>query len=258
MTHSSSHLEQCFLLRIVDLYSINNAYAISVYGNFKQNVPYLVLLLYTEIMMSHTFYFHFHLFSKSFFSFFFIWSACSLKMCSRKDASPNYFEFSKNQTRIGRYVWFQKSYKWKFYFESCFQLQKINNLEQCDKSKEVYRSEKQGEALSAIRKTIIHDAENLGLVPIYEAKSGEKSTMDQELDICNRVYKIATYNMRRVCVTIKKYNVGKPPYIQIRLFTAKENEAMKQVAYVNYILNEFKELSQILGGFMFVDNCKPQ
>ena len=82
--------------------------------------------------------------------------------------------------------------------------------------------------------------------------------MDQELDICNRVYEIATYNMRRVCVTIKKHNVNEPPYIQIRLFTAKEIGDLKQVANVNYTLNEFKELSQILGMFMFVDNCKPQ
>ena len=82
--------------------------------------------------------------------------------------------------------------------------------------------------------------------------------MDQELDICNRVYEIATYNMRRVCVTIKKYNVNKHPYMQIRLFTAKENEAMKQVVYVNYTLIEFKELSQIFEEFMFADNCKPQ
>ena len=107
-------------------------------------------------------------------------------------------------------------------------------------------------------KTVIQDVENLGLVPIYEAKSGRESTMDQELDICNRVYEIATYNMRRVCVTIKKYNVSKPPYIQIRLFIAKENEDLKQVAYVNYTLNEFKELAQILGDFMFIDNCKHQ
>ena len=82
--------------------------------------------------------------------------------------------------------------------------------------------------------------------------------MDQELEICNRVYEIATYNMRRGCVTIKKCSVNKRPYIQIRLFTAKENEAIKQVANVNYTLNEFKELSQILGDFTFVDNCKPQ
>ena len=178
-------------------------------------------------------------------------------MYSRKDTSPNYIEFSKIQTRIGRFFWFQKPYKGKFYFEPCFQLLKIIDLEQFEKSQQVYLSEKEGEALSTIRKTVIYD-ENLGLVPIYEAKSGKESTMDQELEICNRVYKKATYNMRRVCVTIKKYSVNKPPYIQIRLFTAKENEAMKQVAYVNYTLNEFKELSQILGDFLFVDNCKPQ
>ena len=55
----------------------------------------------------------------------------------------------------------------------------------------------------------------LKLLDSYEAKSGKESPMDQELDICNRVYEIATYNMRRVCVTFKKYNVNKPP-IQIR------------------------------------------
>ena len=119
-------------------------------------------------------------------------------MYSRKDTSPNYIEFLKNQTRIGRFVWFQKSYKGKFYFEPCFQLLKINNLGQFEKSQQVYLSEKEGEALSTMRNTVIHDAENLGLVPIYEAKPGKESTMDQELEICNRVYEIATYNMRRV------------------------------------------------------------
>ena len=95
-------------------------------------------------------------------------------------------------------------------------------------------------------------------VTIYEAKFGKESTMDEELDICNRVYEIAIYFMSGVCVTIKKYTENKPPYIQIRLFTAKENDAMKQVGYVQYTLNEFKELSQILGDLMIVDNCKPQ
>ena len=47
--------------------------------------------------------------------------------------------------------------------------------------------------------------------------------------------------MRRVCVAIKKFNVNKPPYIQIWLLTAKENEAKKQV---NYTLNEFKEMTR--------------
>ena len=73
--------------------------------------------------------------------------------------------------------------------EPCFQLLKINDLGQFEKSQQVYLSEKEGETKSAIRNIVIHDAENLELVPIYEAKSCKESTMDQELDICNRVYK---------------------------------------------------------------------
>ena len=143
-------------------------------------------------------------------------------MYSRKVDSPNYIEFSENQKRIGRFVWFQRSYKGKLYLEPCFQLLKINDLGQFEKSQQVYFSEKEGEAISAIRNTVIHDAENLGLVPIYETKSGKESTMDQELDICNRVYEIATYNMRRVCVTIKKYSVNKPPYSDSTLHCKSE------------------------------------
>ena len=59
---------------------------------------------------------------------------------------------------------------------------------QFEKSQQVYLSEKEEEAISAIRITVSHDAENLGLLPIYEAKSCKESTMDQEPDICNRVY----------------------------------------------------------------------
>ena len=129
----------------------------------------------------------------------------------------------------------------------------------CDNSKkkqQVYLGEKEGEIITAIINTVIHDAENLGLVPILELTSDNESTLDQELANCNKVYDIVTYKKRNVCVTIN--NVNKPPYIQNRLFTAKENEAMKQVAYVNYTLNKFKELSQIFGDFMSVENCNVQ
>ena len=142
----------------------------------------------------------------------------------------------KNQTRVGRFVWFQKSYKGKTYFEPCFQILKVKDVGQFEKFQQVFLGEKEGEAISAIRNTVIHDAENFSLLPIYEAKSVKESTMDQELDICNGVCEIATYNMRKLCVTVKKYNVNKLFYIQVRFFTAKENEAMKYVAYVNYTL----------------------
>ena len=99
---------------------------------------------------------------------------------------------------------------------------------------------------------------NLGLVPVLEPYSDKDSTMEQELANCHAVYDVATYKKRRVCVTIKKYSVNKPPYIQIRLFFAKQNEVLKQVAYVNYTLNEFKELAQFLGDFIIVENSNDQ
>ena len=102
-------------------------------------------------------------------------------MYSRKETSPNYIEFSKNQTRIGRFSWSQKSYKGKIYFEHCFQLFKKNELGQLEKRQQVYLGEKEGEAISAIRNTVIHDAENLGLVPILELTSEKESTRIRSL-----------------------------------------------------------------------------
>ena len=62
--------------------------------------------------------------------------------------------------------------------------------------------------------------------------------MKQELASCNKMYDIATHKGRQVCVTIKKYNVNKPPNFQIRLSTAKEKKALKKAAYVNYTVYE--------------------
>ena len=106
--------------------------------------------------------------------------------------------------------------------------------------------------MSVIRNTVIHNAENFGLVPLLEPYFGNDSTMEQELANYHTVYDIATYKKRRVCVTIKKYSVNKPHYIQFRLFTAKEKEDLKQVSYVNYTLNEFKELNRPSLGRLYV------
>ena len=176
-------------------------------------------------------------------------------MYSRKDILPNYIEFAKNQNRIGRFSRSQKPYNGKIYVEPCFQLLKKKGSGQIEKTQQ---GENEGEGISAIRNTVVHNAENLGLVPVLEPYSEKDSTMEQELANCHAVYDVATYKKRRVCVTIKKYSVNKPPYKSIRFFTAKENEVLKQVAYVNYTLNEFKELAQVLGYFMFVKNCNVQ
>ena len=99
-------------------------------------------------------------------------------MYSRKDTRPNFIEFSKNQGRIGRFACSQKSYKGKIHFEPCFQPFKKIELGQNEKRQQTYLGEKEEEAISAIRNTVIHDAENLRLVPILELTSDKESTMD--------------------------------------------------------------------------------
>ena len=88
---------------------------------------------------------------------------------------------------------------------------------QLGKRQQVYLGEKEEEGISVIRNNGFHDAENLGFVPLLE----KESTMEQELADCNKMYDIATYHRTQACVTIKKYYVNKPPYIQIRLIFAK-------------------------------------
>ena len=121
------------------------------------------------------------------------------KIYSRKDILPNYFEFVKNQKRIGRFSWSQKPYNGKIYFVPCFQLLKKNESGQIEKTQQVYLGEKEGERISAIRNTVIHDAENLGLVPVLELYSDKDSSMEQELANCHAVHDVATYKKRRVC-----------------------------------------------------------
>ena len=82
--------------------------------------------------------------------------------------------------------------------------------------------------------------------------SDKDSNMEQELANCHAVYDIATYKKRRLCVTVKKCVTR---YIQIRLFTATENELLKQVAYVKYVYNERIQRNRpSFGNFMFVEN----
>ena len=51
---------------------------------------------------------------------------------------------------------------------------------------------------------MVYYTENHEFEPIDKAKSGKESTMDHVLGICYGVYEIVTFDIRRVCVTIKK------------------------------------------------------
>ena len=84
----------------------------------------------------------------------------------------------------------------EIHFEDCFQLIKKNDeLGQLEKRQQGYLGEKEGEAISAIRNNVVHDAEQVGLLPILELTPDKDSSMDQELANCTILYDIATYKI---------------------------------------------------------------
>ena len=181
--------------------------------------------------MTHIVYCHFHLLSKSFLPFLFIWSIWSPieKSIQEKTIIPIILKIKKSSKNCETCS-VPKNLPGESLFWTLFSTVQENWVGIFRKSQLVYLGKKEREAISAIRITVIQDAESLGIVLILEVTSDKESTTDHELANCSNVFDIATYKRRQVCVTIKKYIVNKPPYIQIRLFTAKENEAIKQVA----------------------------
>ena len=76
---------------------------------------------------------------------------------------------------------------------------------------------------------------------------------------CNNVTKqeISVGKNRRLYVTFIQYIQDNPAsiYVQIRLFCRKESNEFKQVTYVSYRMEEFKELIENLKDFSNIEQC---
>ena len=73
--------------------------------------------------------------------------------------------------------------------------------------------------------------------------------MDEQLKLSHRVVDVVDRTNRKICVTLLRYNVDKPEssYAQVQLFARKkEDEKFQQVVYVNYKLEEFIFLLDVM------------
>ena len=73
--------------------------------------------------------------------------------------------------------------------------------------------------------------------------------MDEQLKLAHKVVDVVDRANRKICVTLLRYNVEKleNPYAQVRLSARKkEDEKFQQVGYVNYKLEEFIYLLDVM------------
>ena len=73
--------------------------------------------------------------------------------------------------------------------------------------------------------------------------------MDEQLEIVHKVIDVVDCPKGRICVTVLRYKLDNPEtsYAQIRLFgRKKEEEKFQQIVYVNYRLDEFVYLLDVM------------
>ena len=73
--------------------------------------------------------------------------------------------------------------------------------------------------------------------------------MEEQLKLVHKVIDVVDRPNRRICVTLLRYKVDNPEtsYAQVRLFgRKKEEEEFQQIVYVNYRLDEFIYLLDVM------------
>ena len=102
-----------------------------------------------------------------------------------------------------------------------------------------------------LRNQLVNAAENFAreenLTPVLIPTMSKD--MDEQLKLAHKVVDLVDRTNRKNCVTLLRYNVDKPEssYAPVQLFARKkEDEKYQQVDYVNYKLEEFIYLLDVI------------
>ena len=80
-------------------------------------------------------------------------------------------------------------------------------------------------------------------------KSTLSKDMEEQLKLVHKAIDVVDCPNRRICLTLLRYKVEKPEtsYAQVRLLRRKtEEEKVQQIVYVNYKLDEFLHLLDVM------------
>ena len=160
----------------------------------------------------------------------------------------DYVDFGKCQDRFVRFSWSKN--------DSNYLDVKLKLFTKDDKKEfRLVQNLTTGEAyfnqFMRLRNQLVNAAENFAreeiLTPVLIPTMSKD--MDEELKLAHKVVDVVDRANRKICVTLLRYNVDKPEksYVQVRLFARKkEDEKFQQVVYVNYKLEEFIYLLEIM------------
>ena len=160
----------------------------------------------------------------------------------------DYVDFGKCQDRFGRFSWSKN--------DSNYLDVKLEVFRKDDKKEfRLVQNLTMGEAdfnqFMRSRNQLVNAAENFAreenLTPVVIPTMSRD--IDEQLKLAHKVVDVVDRANRKICVTLPRYNVDKPEsyYAQVRFFARKkEDEKLQQVVYVNYKLEEFIYLLDVM------------
>ena len=102
-----------------------------------------------------------------------------------------------------------------------------------------------------LRNQLVTAAENFAkeenLTPVHITTMSKD--MDEQFKLSDKVVEVVDRANKKICLTLVRYNVDNPEssYAQVRLFARKKlDEKFQQVVYVNYKLEEFIYLLDVM------------
>ena len=164
-------------------------------------------------------------------------------------ACTDYVDFGKSQDRFGRFSWSKN--------DSNYLDVKLKVFKREDKNAEfrLRQNLSMGEAdfnqFVRQRNQLVVAADNFlreqNLSPVLQSTLSKD--MEEQLKLVHEVIDIVDRPNRKICVTLLRYKVDNPDtsYAQVRLFGRKtEEEKFQQIVYVNYKLDEFIYLLDVM------------
>ena len=166
----------------------------------------------------------------------------------KKLTCTNYVDFGKCQDRFGRFSWSRN--------DSSYLDVKLKVIRKGDKEEfPVVQKLTMGEAnfnqFLRLRNQLVTAAKNIAReeILIQVPLSTMSKDVDEQLKLAHKVVGVVDRANRKICVTLLRYNVGKPESscAQVRFFARKkEDEKLPHVAHVNYKLEEFIYLLDVM------------
>ena len=160
----------------------------------------------------------------------------------------DYVDFGKGQDRFGRFSWSKNDSN---YLDVKLKVFRKDDKQEFRLVKNLTMGEADFNQSMRLRNQLVNAAENFAreenLTPVLIPTMSRD--MDEQLKLAHKVVDVVDRTNRKICVTLLRYNLNIPEssYAQVRLFARKkEDEKFQQAVYVNYKLEEFIYLLDVM------------